>query len=155
MITWEEEENNLNGIKDHLSAPWRKGNIKLWNLEHDTFLPHAKNIFYTSQVFYPNHYERKEQCIQPAERQAPPPRPRPPMPPWVGRHVSTKGAWCTWAISRGPIFPAQRHDDNPNARARKPTWVSQSKNHGSTMRWDSSSWTYKKRCWGWPTRSAF
>ena len=58
---------------------WHKGspigtlkerNIKLRSLEHDTYLPHAKNIFYTFQVLYPNYHERQEQCIQPTERQA-------------------------------------------------------------------------------------
>ena len=59
----------------------KERNIKLRSLEHDTFLPHAKNIFYTFQVFYPNQYQRKERCIQPTEKRAPPPRPRHPMPP--------------------------------------------------------------------------
>ena len=49
-------------LERHKGSPistLKERNIKLRSLEHDTFLPHAKNIFYTLQVFYPNHYERK------------------------------------------------------------------------------------------------
>ena len=49
-------------LERHKGSPigtLKERNIKLRNLEHDTFLPHAKNIFHTFQVFYPNHYEQK------------------------------------------------------------------------------------------------
>ena len=49
-------------LERHKGSPigtLKERNIKLRSLEHDTFLPHAKNIFYTFQVFYPNQYERR------------------------------------------------------------------------------------------------
>ena len=50
-------------VERHKGSPigtLKERNIKLRNLEHDIFLPHAQNIFYTFQIFYHNHYERKE-----------------------------------------------------------------------------------------------
>ena len=50
MITREEEENNLNGIKDHLSAPRRKGtsSFEVANTIHSYHMP--KHLLFISSL---------------------------------------------------------------------------------------------------------
>ena len=136
-------------LEQHKGSPigtMNEKDIKLRSLEYDTFLPHAKNIFYIFKSSTTTTTNEKEQCIQPMERQAPLPRLRPPMLVCGGRHASTTSAWCSLAISKGPIFPNRQHDDSPTERASNSAGVSQSRNQRSTTRWGRSSSNCKRRC---------
>ena len=66
-------------LEQHKGSPIgtsKERNIKLRSLEHDTLLPHAKTSFILFKSSTPTTTNEQEQCIQPTERQAPPPRPR-------------------------------------------------------------------------------